>query len=55
MKTRERLLEDYWAAQAQFGPFDVGPEEFVASVLRAQQGPAHSPDGEGASNDSEGK
>jgi hypothetical protein len=27
--TVSRLLHDYWAAQAQFGPLDIGPEEFV--------------------------
>jgi len=25
----EQLLRDYWNAQAQFGPFEVGPDEFV--------------------------
>lgn len=28
-KTDSELLVDYWSAHAQFGPFDVGPEEFL--------------------------
>ncbi len=25
----EELLRAYWDAQAQFGPFEVGPEEYL--------------------------
>lgn len=35
---RTDLLRAYWDAQAQFGPFDVGPEEFVASFERKGNG-----------------
>ena len=24
-----QLLRDYWAGHAQFGPFEVGPDEFL--------------------------
>lgn len=27
--TDSELLQQYWDAQAQFGPFEVGPEEFL--------------------------
>ena len=33
---RKELLQMYWAAQAQFGPFEVGPDEF----LRQNEEPA---------------
>ena len=26
MRTDEQIISDYWAAHAQFGPFDVSPE-----------------------------
>ena len=26
MRTDEQIINDYWAAHAQFGPFDVSPE-----------------------------
>lgn len=35
------LLEAYWAAQAQFGPFDIGPDEYLRSV-REDKGTADS-------------
>ncbi len=28
-KSDAELLKDYWAAHAQFGPFEVGPDEFI--------------------------
>jgi hypothetical protein len=27
--TDTELLQQYWDAQAQFGPFEVGPEEYL--------------------------
>mgnify|MGYP001572085244 CR=1 FL=1 len=27
--TDQELLTEYWEAQAQFGPFDMTPEEFL--------------------------
>ncbi len=36
-KTDTQLLEDYWAAHAQFGPFDVGPEEFVRQCRESEK------------------
>lgn len=35
---REALLSDYWNGQAQFGPFDVGPEEFVRRCMADRRG-----------------
>lgn len=28
-KEKQKLLNQYWDAHAQFGPFEVTPEEFV--------------------------
>lgn len=41
MKSDKELLEDYWAAQAQFGPLDVGPDEFVR---RCHEAPEETPE-----------
>ena len=34
MESREKRLNDYWEAQAQFGPFDVGPDEYLRGETR---------------------
>ena len=36
MASDGELLDAYWAAQAQFGPFDVGPNEYLRSVRLAE-------------------
>ena len=35
-KTDEELLLDYWNAQAQFGPFEVGPDEYLRLTREAK-------------------
>ena len=35
-KTDIELLDDYWAAYAQFGPFDIGPGEYLRLCHEAQ-------------------
>jgi len=36
--TDEDLRRVYWFAHERFGPFDVGPEEFVAMYRAAEAG-----------------
>jgi hypothetical protein len=31
---REKLLAQYWSAWAEYGPFEVSPQEFVNSCMR---------------------
>jgi hypothetical protein len=35
-KTDDELLRDYWNAHAQFGPFEVGPAEYLRLTREAR-------------------
>ena len=44
MPTDKELLKNYWDAHAQFGPFDIGPEEHLRWCREAEgQGKTYTP------------